>query len=180
MRVTGGRLGGRTLFGPSSRSRTVRPSSDRTRETLFALLGEVEDLSVLDLFAGTGALAVEAISRGADSAVLVDRAPALARRNVEALGLERRCEIVRADAIAHCRRERRRGRRFGLILCDPPYRLAHRLEADLAEHLSPLLARYGRLAVESSARRPLELGLPAEALLAERRIGEALIRVWRP
>jgi 16S rRNA (guanine(966)-N(2))-methyltransferase RsmD len=180
MRVTGGRLGGRRLITPPSRSRAVRPSSDRTRETLFAILGHVEDLSVLDLFSGTGALAIEALSRGADSAVLVDRAPALAKRNVEELGLERRCEVVRADALAHCRRERRRGRRFGLILCDPPYRLAHRLEAELAEQLPPLLARHGRLAVESSARRPLELGLPADALVAERRIGEALIRVWSP
>jgi hypothetical protein len=65
--------------------------------------------------------------------------------------------------------------RFGLILCDPPYRLADRLEPALAEHLPPRLAKHGRLAVECSARRPLELDLP---LLAERGIGEALIRVW--
>jgi 16S rRNA (guanine(966)-N(2))-methyltransferase RsmD len=180
VRVTGGRLGGRVLKSPPSRSREVRPSSDRTRETLFALLGDVSDLAVLDLFCGTGALAVEALSRGADSAILVDRAPALARRNVEELGLARRCEVVRADAVRYLRRARQTGRRFGLILCDPPYRLADRLEPELAEHLPPLLARYGRLAVESSARRPLDLGLPAESLRSERRIGEALIRIWAP
>jgi 16S rRNA (guanine966-N2)-methyltransferase len=99
LRVTGGRLGGRTLFSPPARSRDVRPTSDRARETLFSVLGDVSDLSVLDLFCGTGALAIEAISRGADSAVLVDRAPALARRNAEELGIANRCELVRADAV---------------------------------------------------------------------------------
>jgi 16S rRNA (guanine966-N2)-methyltransferase len=178
VRVTGGRLGGRRLVGPPSRSRAVRPSSDRARETLFAVLGDVSDLSVLDLFCGTGALGIEAVSRGADSALLFDRAPALARRNVSALGLERHCEVVRADALAFCRRMRERGRRFGLILCDPPYRLADRLAPELAEHLPPLLARHARLAVECSARRPLDLGLPESALVTERRFGEAMIRVW--
>jgi 16S rRNA G966 N2-methylase RsmD len=143
---------------------------------MFAILGDVSDLSVLDLFCGTGALAIEAISRGADSAVLVDRATALAQRNVADLGLERRCEFVRGDAIRYLERC---DERFGLVLCDPPYRLADRLEPALAEHLPRLLARYGRLAIESSARRPLELGLSDDALLAERRIGEALIRIYR-
>ena len=127
---------------------------------------------MLDLFAGTGALAIEAVSRGADSAVLVDSKPALARRNVADLGIANRCEIVRSDAIRYLERS---DERFGLILCDPPYRLADRLEPELAEHLPPRLARYGRVVVESSARRPLELNLP---LVDERRIGEALIRIW--
>jgi 16S rRNA (guanine(966)-N(2))-methyltransferase RsmD len=165
-------LGGRRLAGPPSRSRDVRPTSDRARETLFAILGDVSDLSVLDLFCGTGALAIEAISRGADSAVLVDRKPALARRNAEALGIANRCEIVRADAIRYLERT---GERFGLILCDPPYRLAEPVESQLAQHLPARLAKYGRLVVESSARDPLAIDLP---LLAERRIGEALIRIW--
>jgi 16S rRNA (guanine966-N2)-methyltransferase len=81
MRIVAGRLGGRVLKSPPGKSRDVRPTSDRARETLFSILGDVSDLSVLDLFCGTGALAFEAISRGADSAVLVDRATALARRN---------------------------------------------------------------------------------------------------
>ena len=176
MRVTGGRLGGRKLASPPSKSREVRPTSDRARETLFSILGDVSDLSVLDLYSGTGALAIEAISRGADSAVLVDKAPALARRNVTELGLERRCEIVRGDAVRYCERS---ADRFGLIFCDPPYRLADRLEPRLAEHVPPLLARWGRLVVESPARRPLELGLPEDSLEAERRIGEAMIRISR-
>ena len=172
MRVVAGRLGSRTIASPPGRSRAGRPTSDRARETLFAILGDVSDLLVLDLFCGTGALAIEAISRGADSAVLVDRGIALAQRNVTDLGIANRCELVRSDAIRYLERSQER---FGLILCDPPYRLADRLEPALAEHLPPRLAKYGRLAVECSARRPLDLDLPR---LAERRIGEALIRVW--
>ena len=172
MRVVAGRLGGRTVASPPSRSREVRPTSDRARETLFGILGDVSDLLVLDLFCGTGALAIEAISRGADSAIMVDRKTALAKRNVTELGIANRCELVRSDAIRYLERTEQR---FGLICCDPPYRLADRLEPELAKHLPRRLARYGRLAVECSARRPLDLDLP---LVAERRIGEALIRIW--
>jgi 16S rRNA (guanine966-N2)-methyltransferase len=176
MRVVAGHLGGRRLISPPSRSREVRPTSDRARETLFAILGDVSDLLVLDLFCGTGALAIEAISRGADSAVLVDRAPALAKRNTDELGIANRCEVVRGDAVGYVERSERR---FGLIFCDPPYRLADRLEPSLSQLLPPRLARFGRLVVESSARRPLELELPAKVTLsAERRIGEALIRIY--
>jgi 16S rRNA (guanine966-N2)-methyltransferase len=172
VRVVAGRLGGRRIASPPSRSRAVRPTSDRARETLFAILGDVSDLLVLDLFCGTGALAIEAISRGADSAIMVDRKTALAERNVTELGIANRCELVRSDTIRYLERT---DQRFGLICCDPPYRLADRREPELAKHLPPRLARYGRLAVECSARRPLDLDLP---LVAERRIGEALIRVW--
>jgi 16S rRNA (guanine966-N2)-methyltransferase len=172
MRVVGGEFGGRRLASPPGRSREVRPTSDRARETLFALLGRIDGMRVLDLFCGTGALAIEALSRGADSAVLVDTDPKLARRNVAELGLSNRCQVVRSDAVRYLARSEER---FGLILCDPPYRLADRLEPTLAQQLPPRLARHARLAVESSARRPLEIDLP---LVAERRIGEALIRVW--
>jgi 16S rRNA (guanine966-N2)-methyltransferase len=178
VRITGGRLGGRKLLSPPAKSRDVRPTSDRARETLFAVLGDVSDLSVLDLFCGTGALAIEAISRGADSAVLVDRAPALAGRNAEALGIANRCEVVRSDAVRYLERT---DDRFGLVFCDPPYTLAARLAPQLSQHLPPRLARYSRLVVESSARNPLEVDLPERTfeLVDERRIGEALIRIHR-
>src|SRR4029079_1076891 len=104
MRVVDGRLGGRTLRSPPGRSKEIRPTSDRARETLFSILGDVSDLSVLDLFCGTGALAIEAISRGADSAVLVDTATALAERNATELGIANRCEFVRSDAIRYLER----------------------------------------------------------------------------
>ncbi len=172
MRVVAGTLGGRKLESPPKGSRQVRPTSDRARETLFAILSGISGVRCLDLFCGTGALAIEAVSRGADSAVLVDRRTALAKRNVEALGIANRCELIRADAGGYLERSQER---FGLILCDPPYRLAAALEQQLALHLPVRLAKHGRLALESPARSPLEIDLP---LVAERRIGEALIRVY--
>jgi 16S rRNA (guanine966-N2)-methyltransferase len=177
LRIVAGHLGGRKLISPPSRSREVRPTSDRARETLFEVLGgRLEGLSVLDLFCGTGALAFEAISRGADSAVMVDKAPGLAARNASELGVANRCEIVRGDAIRYLERS---DRRFGLIFCDPPYRLAARLGPPLSEHLPLRLARFGRLVVESSARSPIELELPKKvSAVDERRIGEALIRIY--
>jgi 16S rRNA (guanine(966)-N(2))-methyltransferase RsmD len=141
------------------------------REALFSMLGDVGGAMTLDLFCGTGALAIEALSRGAATATLVDTRTSLARRNVNQLGLADRCEIVRSEAVRYLRRA---GRRFDLVFCDPPYRLADRLEGELDSLIGPLLAKGGRLIIESAARRPLGLGLP---LLAERRFGDTLIRI---
>ena len=135
------------------------------------MLGDVGGAMTLDLFCGTGALAIEALSRGAATATLVDTRTSLARRNVNQLGLADRCEIVRSEAVRYLRRA---GRRFDLVFCDPPYRLADRLEGELDSLIGPLLAKGGRLIIESAARRPLGLGLP---LLAERRFGDTLIRI---
>jgi 16S rRNA (guanine(966)-N(2))-methyltransferase RsmD len=149
----------------------VRPTADRVREAVFSILVKVDGARVLDLYCGTGALGIEAISRGADSVVLVDTKPATARRNVEALGIEDRCTIVRADAVRYLKRE---GGLFDLVFCDPPYKLADRLARELARLVPDRLADGGRLIVESDARRPLDLGLPVRV---ERRYGDILIRV---
>jgi len=171
VRVVAGELRGRRLASPPRRSGTVRPTSDRAREALFAALGEVTGARVLDLFCGTGALAIEAVSRGAESAVLVDTKPDLARRNVAELGLDERCEVVRSDALRYLERS---GDRFDLVLCDPPYGFAPRLGPELDRMLADRLENGGRVVVESAAREPLELGLP---VLREREYGEALIRI---
>jgi 16S rRNA (guanine966-N2)-methyltransferase len=172
LRVVAGDLRGRRLEAPSGED--VRPTSDRAREALFSMLGDVDGIHVLDLFAGTGALAIEALSRGARSAVLVDSRPAAARANVEALALADRAEIVGADALDFLRES---DRAFDLILCDPPYRLAARLGPDLDQLLPPRLRPDGRIVVESAAREPLELALDP---IRERRYGEALLRIYRP
>ena len=175
MRVTGGELRGRRLAAPPGRSRAVRPTAERAREAIFSILGHrLDGASVLDLFCGTGALAIEALSRGAARAVLVDSAPRLARANVAALGLDARAEVVRSDAVRFLRSGRER---FDLILCDPPYNIAHRLEGDLDSLIPPRLAAGGLVIVESSARRPL--ALPSLGLETERRYGEALVRLYR-
>jgi 16S rRNA (guanine966-N2)-methyltransferase len=171
MRVVAGELRGRRLAAPPRRSAAVRPTADRVREAVFSMLGEIDGAGVLDLFCGTGALAIESLSRGAADAVLVDIRTSLARRNVAKLGLGTRCEVVRSDALRYLRRTRRR---FDLIFCDPPYRLADRLEGELDLLVGGRLARGGRLIAETAARRPLALGLP---VLAERRYGETMIRI---
>src|SRR4051794_19500228 len=102
MRVIAGTLRGRRLKAPAGRS--TRPTSDRVREALFSMLGEIDGVQVLDLFAGTGALGIEALSRGAAAAVFVERdgaAAAVLRENLGALGIgSERAEVRRTDALA--------------------------------------------------------------------------------
>ena len=169
MRVVAGEFGGRRLISP--RGEETRPTSDRVREALFSILGDLRGASVLDLFTGTGALAIEALSRGAAGAVLVDRDVDAAEANIEALDIGERCEVVRSDVARFLARDERR---FDLVLCDPPYRLARRLTADLDSLLPARIAPTGRLVVESSATAPLDLGLP---LLDERVYGSTMIRI---
>jgi 16S rRNA (guanine966-N2)-methyltransferase len=171
LRITGGELGGRRIRVPRG-ARGLRPTTERVREAVFSILGDVSGTRVLDLFCGSGALAIEALSRGAAVATLVDTRPAAARRNVEALGLEDRARTVRADAARFLRRAEEQS--FDLVLCDPPYKLADRLAADLDPLIRRVLAEGGRVVVETSPNRPLPLELP---LLVERRYGDTLIRV---
>lgn len=123
MRVIGGRLGGRRL--ESLAGRRIRPTADRVREAIFNILGDaVVGARILDLYAGTGALAIEAVSRGATRAVCVDRS-APARRtieaNVEALGLDAAVEVIGDDALRYARRLAGGEERFDVVFCDPPY-----------------------------------------------------------
>ncbi len=154
MRIVGGELRSRRLQGPAD---GVRPTSDRVREALFAWLGEVEGQRVLDLFAGTGALALEALSRGAKAAVLVDRSArslAVVRSNVEALGLSGRAQVIRGDAVRTVRRLAGADP-FDLVFLDPPYD-SDRLVPSLGALVSAqLLAPGATLVVESSKRHSL-------------------------
>jgi 16S rRNA (guanine966-N2)-methyltransferase len=170
MRVVAGSLGGRRIASPPAGA-DLRPTPGRVREAIFSILGDVTGASVLDLYSGTGALAIEAVSRGAAAAVLVDSDPGLARRNVGTLGVGDRCDVVRADVLRFLRSG---AARFDLIFCDPPYRLADRLEGELDPLIPPRLAEGGRLILETSARRPLRLALP---LADERRYGETAVRI---
>jgi 16S rRNA (guanine966-N2)-methyltransferase len=174
MRVIGGQHGGRTLVAP--RGRDTRPTSDRVREALFSILGPVEGERVLDLFAGSGALAIEALSRGAAQATLVDSSRASVasiERNLAALGLT--AEVMACSARAFLGRARKDARQYDLIFLDPPYRQASELAAELSVALAPLLAPGARVIAESDRRAPLDLEL---ALLDERRYGDTLIRIY--
>ena len=138
------------------------------------MLGPLEG-TVLDLFCGSGALGIEALSRGAERATFVDTDIATAARNVDELGIGDRCELVGAVLPAALEPSGPlAGRRFDLILCDPPYRLAARFAPDLDRLLPPMLSPQGTLVLESSPDAPLELSLP---LRTERRYGSALVRI---
>ncbi|HEX5609084.1 MAG TPA: RsmD family RNA methyltransferase [Solirubrobacterales bacterium] len=184
-----GDLRGQRLVAP--RGWKVRPTSDRVREAIFSTLGErVLGAAVLDLYCGTGALAIEALSRGAERAVLVDRDTRPALGNVERLGLGERAELVRSDAgrwlatTAFPHPGKVLGedslpppvQTFDLIFVDAPYRLAGRVAEDLNTHLPSLLAVDGRVVVESGARGPLRLD--SLESLRQRRYGAADVAVY--
>ena len=158
MRVIAGELGGRTLVAP--RGWKVRPTSDRVREAIFSALGDrVGGSIVLDLYCGTGALAIEALSRGAERAVLVDRDTRPALGNVERLGLGERVTLVRSDARRWLGQRDEDGEegRFDLIFVDAPYRLADRVGQEIDTHLPLLLADGGRVVAESGSGSPLRI-----------------------
>jgi len=169
MRVIAGELKGQRLVAP--RGWKVRPTSDRVREAVFSALGDVTGARVLDLYCGTGALAIEALSRGAAGAVLVDRDTRPALGNVERLGLGKRTELVRSDVSRwlESHSAARPERRFDLVFVDAPYKLADRVGQELNTHLPRLLADDGRAVVESGARRPLRLD--SLEVLRQRRYG---------
>jgi 16S rRNA (guanine966-N2)-methyltransferase len=170
--VIGGRLGGRSLSAP--RGRGTRPTSDRVREALFSILGDVAGARVLDLYAGSGALAIEALSRGASEATLVDSsraAVAAIRRNLSSLELG--AEVRQQTVEAFIEAASRHGRQYDLAFADPPYRLAGSLRAS---GLEALLAPEARVVAESDRRAPVEL--ETLELADERRYGDTLIRIY--
>lgn len=173
MRVIAGAHGGRELVAP--RGTATRPTSDRVREALFSILADVREDRVLDLFAGSGALAIEALSRGASEAVLVDCAATAVqaiRRNLAALGID--AEVHRQTASRFLERARDGSRQYDLVFIDPPYRRAGSLGPQLTAALAPVLATGARVVAESDRRSPLELGL---VRLDERRYGDTLISI---
>jgi 16S rRNA (guanine966-N2)-methyltransferase len=175
LRVIAGSFGGRRLVAP--RGRATRPTSERVREAVFSILGPVAGFDVLDLFAGSGALGLEAVSRGAAAAVLVDSAAAAVaagERNVRALGVEGRARVVRADALGFLRTARREQRQYDLVFLDPPYDRAAGLSASLSPELAAVLSPGGRVVAESDRRAPLALALP---VVTERAYGDTLIQI---
>jgi len=177
MRVIAGELKGQHLVAP--RGWKVRPTSDRVREAIFSALGaRVVDARVLDLYCGTGALAIEALSRGAERAILVDQDTRPALGNVQRLGLADRTELVRTDVgrwLAQVSAADAAGK-FDLVFVDAPYKLADRVTDVLNRHLPELLAEDGRAVVESGARRPARI----ESLepLRQRRYGAADVTIY--
>lgn len=170
MRIIAGSLKGRRFEAP--RGSATRPSSDFVRETAFNLVGPVAGAQVCDLYAGSGGLGLEALSRGAARCLFVDSsAPACAaiRTNLERLGLEG--TVVRRDAVAALRAV---AGSFDLVLCDPPYELDP--TAALAPELVRLLAPDGLVVYQSAAR--VEPALEGLVVTTSRRYGSARLTLF--
>jgi len=158
MRIITGSARGARLKAPKGMQ--TRPTSDRIKESLFSILGDfVRGKRVLDLFAGTGSLGLEALSRGAEQAVFIDRATAgILRENAEHTKLLERSEIFRGDVFSVLPRLESAGRQFQLIFCDPPYHAGLWERALSAVDRSELLAPDGLLILEHGGDEALPEG----------------------
>jgi 16S rRNA (guanine966-N2)-methyltransferase len=176
MRIVGGDLRGRTVRAVPGRS--TRPTADRVRQSLFDALGQrCDGLRVLDLYAGTGALAFEALSRGAAQATLVDqdaKAVQVMQRNAEELGLAGRCTVLRQD-VARALLELRGP--YELVFSDPPYAL-RAAQATLDQLAArELVAPGGTVVLERDRREPRPRAPDGFEIADERRYGDTLVLV---
>ena len=171
LRISAGLLKGRKLAAGSG-----RPTSGRVREAIFSVLGQ--DLAasgadrVLDLYCGSGSMALESLSRGAESAVLVDEDPRAARSNVDSLDLGDRAEVLGVSVAAAL--ESIGAHEFDLIFCDPPYTLAATEMEPLGTKILAALAPRGRVVVEGPAGDGPFLDAP---LLFDRTYGRARVMI---
>jgi 16S rRNA (guanine966-N2)-methyltransferase len=175
VRVIAGSRKGHKLSAPPGLD--TRPTSDRVRENVFNLVGPVDGARVLDLFAGSGALGIEALSRGAASAVFVERDPdALTTidRNLDRLRLVG-ARVVRGDVLRTIAQEVAAGAKYDLVLVDPPYGMLTEIQPRLARHLPPLLAPDGLLVVETDTRTEPELPLPVRT---SRKYGQTRVTLF--
>jgi 16S rRNA (guanine966-N2)-methyltransferase len=175
MRIIAGERRGARIAAPKGDS--TRPTSDRVREAAYNLIGLVDDAAVLDLFAGSGAMGLEALSRGARRCIFVESDRAACRvihDNLEKLRFTGAL-VLQKDAFQALREERGAGRSYDLVIVDPPYGAWPELEARLAAALPETLAPEGLVVVETSAR--VEPMLPLE-LVTSRRYGSARITLF--
>ncbi|MES1248745.1 MAG: 16S rRNA (guanine(966)-N(2))-methyltransferase RsmD [Actinomycetota bacterium] len=171
MRIISGSRRGHRIEAPPGHG--TRPTSDRVRENVFNILGSVEDGTVLDLYAGSGAMGLEALSRGAAHAVFVERDADAVRaieRNLDKLKL--RATVLRQDAMAVLATETRK---YDLVFVDPPYDMYPDIEPKLARHLPSVLGDAAVVVVETDAR--VQPALPLDERTS-RTYGSARITVY--
>jgi 16S rRNA (guanine966-N2)-methyltransferase len=177
MRIIAGSRKGARIFAPAGAD--TRPTGDRVREAAFNLIGpgRVEGASVLDLFAGSGAMGLEALSRGAAEAVFVESDPDACRainRNLDKLGLEG-ATVLCQDVLRALRTDAAAGSRYDLVLVDPPYEMFSSLQNALIRYLPTVLQSDGLLVLETAARDEPELPL---AKRTSRRYGAARLTLF--
>jgi 16S rRNA (guanine966-N2)-methyltransferase len=171
VRIIAGSHRGQAIAAPSGRG--TRPTSDRVRENVFNILGPVDDAVVLDLYAGSGALGLEALSRGAVQAVFVERdaeAVRVIERNLDKLRL--RGTVLRQDAVAVLAAEKRK---YDLVFLDPPYDMYSDLEPQLNRYVPRVLSEHGVVVVETDARTHPALALDERT---SRKYGSVRITVY--
>jgi 16S rRNA (guanine966-N2)-methyltransferase len=169
MRIIAGRLRGRPLAAP--RGAHTRPTTDRVREALFSILGALDGCRVVDCYAGTGALGLEAVSRGASHATLVENDAAackIIRRNVEALGVSNEVTLLPLP-LERCRAGLAERAPFDLVLSDPPWPVSGPAAVRVASMFSDWVSPSGRVVLGHRAKEPVELGAGANFELIERR-----------
>ena len=175
MRIIAGSRKGHTIHAPKGAA--TRPTGDRVREAAFNLIGPVDGAQVLDLYAGSGAMGLEALSRGAERAVFVEsdrHAVEAIKRNLEKLRLTG-AVLLQQPVVSALAAEAGAGRRYDLVLIDPPYADWAELESTLARHVPAVLAEDGLVVLESSSRDEPRLPL---ALRTSRRYGSARLTLY--
>ncbi len=171
MRIVGGEFKGRSIKAPDSS--LTRPVTDKTKEAVFNMLGDISDLTVLDAYSGSGALALEAISRGASSAVAIDNSKEAIRiinDNVAVLDVSEKIEVVNKD-VAEWLEDNQAS--FDLVFADPPFSDAN--DAVLKE----LMSRADRLFILKHARRKQPLEVDNLELVRSRKYGESMISIYK-
>ena len=175
MRIIAGQRKGARIFAPKGME--TRPTGDRVREAAFNLIGPVDGARVLDLFAGSGAMGLEALSRGAEAVTFVESdagAATTIERNLDKLGLVG-ATLVRSDGLRALATEAAAGRRYDLVLIDPPYRMLAGISSSLGTYLPSVLEPSGLVVVESDACEEPELPLPKRT---SRRYGSTRLTVF--
>jgi 16S rRNA (guanine966-N2)-methyltransferase len=175
MRIIAGSRKGARIFTPKGRD--TRPTGDRVREAVFNLVGPVDGMHVLDLYAGSGAMGLEALSRGAESATFVEAERAAAQtivRNLAKLGFDAATVLIE-DSARRLAADAVSGRRYDLVLIDPPYRMLAGVLPILAAHLPAVVDPEGLVVVESEVRDEPELPLPKRT---SRRYGSVRVTVF--
>jgi 16S rRNA (guanine966-N2)-methyltransferase len=181
MRIIAGTARGRRLLAP--RSEAIRPTADRVRESIFNVLGQsLSGQEVLDLFAGTGALALEALSRGAGGAVLVDsdrEAIRLCKANAEGLGFVDRVRILNSPVARAIKLLQREGARFDLIFADPPYAARELAQIVGAVEAAALFNPGGVFCVEHDKRKAAPAAAGRLSKIDERGFGDTVVSIYR-
>lgn len=179
MRVTGGSAKGRKLKGPVGRG--FRPTTGRVKEFIFSCIGDgVVGSKILDLFAGTGSLGIDAVSRGADCVVFVERSPRslkILRENTETCGFRKQVCIVSKDVFSFLRKAGRRGETFDFVLADPPFKEELRERIVRAVDENRLLVPEGLLIVEHEFHDP-DSDAHGLKLLRQRRFGHCVVSIY--